>query len=269
MPDSSTMPAIGQGSWFLGDDPDRRDSEIAALRAGIEAGMQVVDTAEMYGDGRSEGLVGEAIAPFRSDVFLVDKVLPMNASYAGTVAACEQSLRQLGTEWIDLYLLHWPGPHPLSDTLEAFEELQQRGLIGAWGVSNFDPRELGALPAAPTVNQILYNPSRRGVEFDLLPAHRNSAPPITTMAYSPIEQGRLLEHPALQAVAHAHDASVAQVLIAWAIRHGDVIAIPKAATADHVLDNVRAGQLELTSEDISMIDGAFPPPSRAVPLEIL
>src|SRR5699024_8306596 len=158
------LPAIGQGTWYMGDDPDRRGEEIAALRAGIEAGSTVVDTAEMYGGGRSESLVGEAIAPVRDQVFLVDKVLPMNASRRGTVEACERSLRALGTEHIDLYLLHWPGSHPLAETLDAFEELMDRDLIGAWGVSNFDPGDLGGLSSPPVVNQVLYNPSRRSEE---------------------------------------------------------------------------------------------------------
>lgn len=263
------VPALGLGTWFIGDDPDTRDLEITALRSGIEAGMTLVDTAEMYGSGRSEDLVGEAIAPFRDEVYLVDKVLPHNASRAGTIAACEQSLQVLGTDWIDLYLLHWPGPHPVEETVEAFETLKDRGLIGEWGVSNFDADELPHFPSVPLVNQVLYNPSRRGVEFDLLPYHRGSTPPITTMAYSPIEQGRLLEHPAIEEVARRHDATPAQVLLAWAVRDGNTIAIPKSAHPDRVLENARAAELSLTQADLDEIDAAFPAPTREQPLEML
>lgn len=265
----ASIPVLGQGTWHIGDDPGRRSEEIAAIRAGIEAGMTLVDTAEMYGSGRSENLVGEAIAPVRDEVFLVDKVLPMNASKRGTIEACQRSLDVLGTDFIDLYLLHWPGPHPEDETIEAFEELIGRGLIGAWGVSNFDADEIVALPTAPQVNQILYNPSRRGPEFDLIPAHRHSRPPITTMAYSPIEQGRLLDHPALAEVAHRHDATVAQILLAWAIRSGDVVAIPKASSVAHVEANAEAAALRLSADDLADIDRAFPAPSSPQPLEIL
>lgn len=267
--DGTTLPAVGQGTWYIGDAPRTRAEEIATLREGVELGLRLVDTAEMYGDGRSENLVGEAIAPVRDEVYLVDKVLPMNASRRGTIEACERSLRELGTDRIDLYLLHWMGSHPLSETVDAFEELIERDLIGAWGVSNVDADELGAFPSAPLVNQVLYNPSRRGLEFDLLPMQRRARPTIATMAYSPIEQGRLLGDPVLQSVAERHDASIAQVLVAWAIREGDVIAIPKASTREHVRENARALTLELTATDLAEIDAAFPAPSHAVPLEIL
>lgn len=265
--DGQLVCAVGQGTWYLGDDPGARSEEIAALRAGIEAGLTLVDTAEMYGGGRSEDLVGEAIGPVRKQVYLVDKVLPSNASRRGTVQACERSLQALGTEWIDLYLLHWPGPHPEAETIAAFEELIERGLIRAWGVSNFDPGDLAGLPGTPLVNQVLYNPSRRGVEVDLLPAHRSAG--ITTMAYSPIEQGRLLDDPALGSVARARGVSVAQVLIAWAVREGGAIAIPKASSAAHAEENAAALQLRLDPQDLAAIDAAFPAPSGPVPLEIL
>ncbi len=265
----TVLPVLGQGTWHIGDDPGRRAEEIATIRAGIERGMTLVDTAEMYGSGRSENLVGEAIAPVREEVFLVDKVLPMNASKRGTIEACQRSLEILGTDFIDLYLLHWPGPHPEEETIEAFEELIDRGLIGAWGVSNFDTDEIAALPARPQVNQILYNPSRRGPEFDLFGVHRRSKPPITTMAYSPIEQGRLLDHSALAEVAGRHEATVAQILLAWAIRSGEVIAIPKASSVAHVHANAEAGDLRLSAEDLADIDAAFPAPASPQPLEIL
>jgi len=267
--DGTVLPAIGQGTWFLGDDPTTRDREIATLREGVELGLSLVDTAEMYGGGRSERLVGEAIRPFRDRVFLVDKVLPMNASRRGAVEACERSLRILGTDRIDLYLLHWAGPHPVEETVDAFEELRERDLIGAWGISNFDAFELGDFPAAPLVNQVLYNPSRRGIEVDLLPAQRAWTPRIATMAYSPIEQGRLLGDPALERIAERHGASQTQVLLAWAIREGDVIAIPRSSRPEHVRENAAALQLRLSPEDLADIDDAFPRPRRKVPLEML
>ena len=259
--------AVGQGTWYLGDDREAREEEVAALRAGIEAGMRLVDTAEMYGGGRSERLVGEAVAPVRDQVYLVDKVLPANASATGTIEACERSLRALGTDWIDLYLLHWPGPHPVAETVAALESLVQRGWIRSWGVSNFDPADLAGLPAVPLVNQVLYNPSRRGVEVDLLPAHREAG--ITTMAYSPIEQGRLLADPTLAAVAERNQVSVAQVLIAWAVREPGTIAIPKASSVAHAQQNAAALEVRLTAEDLAEIDAAFPAPDRPVPLEML
>lgn len=268
--DGQVVSAVGQGTWYLGDDREARQEEVAALRAGIEAGMRLVDTAEMYGGGRSERLVGEAVAPVRESVYLVDKVLPANASASGTIVACERSLRALGTDWIDLYLLHWPGPHPLAETVAAFESLVQRGWIRAWGVSNFDPADLAdlaELPAVPLVNQVLYNPSRRGVEVDLLPAHREAG--ITTMAYSPIEQGRLLHDPALVAVAERHRVSVAQVLIAWAVRGPGMIAIPKASSVAHARQNAAALSVHLEETDLAAIDAAFPAPPGPVPLEML
>lgn len=259
--------AVGQGTWYLADDREAREEEVAALRAGIEAGMRLVDTAEMYGGGRSERLVGEAVAPVRDQVYLVDKVLPANASATGTIEACERSLRALGTDWIDLYLLHWPGPHPVAETVAALESLVQRGWIRSWGVSNFDPGDLAGLPAVPLVNQVLYNPSRRGVEVDLLPAHREAG--ITTMAYSPIEQGRLLADPTLATVAERNQVSVAQVLIAWAVREPGTIAIPKASSVAHAQQNAAALEVRLTAEDLAEIDAAFPAPDRPVPLEML
>lgn len=265
--DGTTLPALGQGTWHVGDDTGGRAREIDTLRRGIELGMTLIDTAEMYGRGRSERLVGEAVRDCRERVFLVDKVLPANASRRGTREACERSLAALGTDRIDLYLLHWPGPHPVSETVAAFEELVGEGLIGRWGVSNVDADELAEYPATPLVNQVLYNPSRRGPEFDLLPAQRRAG--VATMAYSPIEQGRLLRDPALSEVAARHDASPAQVLLAWAIRDGDVIAIPKASRPEHVEANAAAAGLRLSADDLARIDAAFPPPTTKVPLELL
>lgn len=265
--DGTPLPALGQGTWHVGDDTGRRAREIDTLRRGIELGMTLIDTAEMYGRGRSERLVGEAVRDCRERVFLVDKVLPANASRRGTREACERSLAALGTDRIDLYLLHWPGSHPVSETVAAFEELVGEGLIGRWGVSNVDADELAEYPATPLVNQVLYNPSRRGPEFDLLPAQRRAG--VATMAYSPIEQGRLLRDPALSEVAARHDASPAQVLLAWAIRDGDVIAIPKASRPEHVEANAAAAGLRLSADDLARIDAAFPPPTTKVPLELL
>src|SRR5699024_2266750 len=267
--DGSRVPALGEGTWHIGNDPDARPKEIAALRAGIDAGMTRIDTAEMYGDGASESVVGEAIAPGREQVDPVAKVLPHDAPPSGTTSACEESLEVLGTDWVDLYLLHWPGPHPIEETIEAFESLKDRGLIGAWGVSNFDPYDLAALPAAPVVNQVLYNPSRRGIEFDLLPMQRAYTPPIPAMAYSPIEQGRLLDHALLRSIAEHHGASVAQVLLAWAIRSGDVIAIPKSADPARAVENAASASIALTAEDLAAIDAVFPAPTTAMPLEVL
>lgn len=266
-PDGRSVPPVGQGTWYVGDDADRRDEEIAAIRAGLDLGMTVVDTAEMYGSGRSERLVGEAIRGRRDEVFLVDKVLPSSASRRGTVEACERSLAALGTDRIDLYLLHWPGSHPLAATVDAFDELVERDLIGAWGVSNFDAAELGEVPVACQTDQVLYNPGRRGPEFDLFPAMRARSMP--AMAYSPVEQGRLLGDPVLEAIAERHDATAAQVALAWAIRSGDVLAIPKASRVAHVEQNADAASLRLSDADLAEIDAAFPPPTRPEPLEIL
>lgn len=263
----TVVPAIGQGTWYLGDDASARTEEIATLRRGIELGMTLVDTAEMYGNGRSERLVGEAIAPMRDEVFLVDKVLPSHASAHGTIAACQRSLRALGTDRIDLYLLHWPGSYPLEETVGAFHTLIQRGLIRSWGVSNFDPADLAGLAERPAVNQILYNPYRRGVEFDLLPAMRQRG--ILAMAYSPVEQGRLLRDQALAGIAAARGVSIAQVLLAWAIRSGDAIAIPKASSLEHVEENAAAASLVLAEDELALIDAAYPGPRGPVPLQML
>lgn len=272
LPGGARVPALGQGTWFMGEDRARRADEVAALRLGLDLGMTLVDTAEMYADGRAEEVVGEAIAGRRDEVFLVSKVLPSNASRRGTVAACERSLKRLRTERIDLYLLHWRGAHPFAETIAAFETLQRDGKIGAWGVSNLDPSDLRELVAvsggeALATNQVLYNPGRRGIEFELLPWCRARGVPV--MAYSPIEQGRLLGHPAIGAIARAHGATPAQVLLAWAMRDGGVIAIPKSSNPAHVRDNRGAAGLALTDADLAAIDRAFPPPRKAGPLEML
>jgi diketogulonate reductase-like aldo/keto reductase len=272
LPGGETAPALGQGTWNMGDDPARRADEIAALRLGLDLGMTLIDTAEMYGDGRSEQLVGEAIEGRRDEVFLVSKVLPTNSSKRGTIRACERSLERLGTDRIDLYLLHWRGRPQLAETLSGFEELQRMGKIRFWGVSNFDINDMDELFADArgrgcATNQLLYNLTRRGIEYDLLPWSRERGMPI--MAYSPVEQGRLLGEPALEAVARRHGATPAQVALAWLLRRDGVVAIPKASRADHVRDNRAALDLELSTEDIAELDRAFPPPARPVPLEML
>jgi diketogulonate reductase-like aldo/keto reductase len=272
LPGGERVPVLGQGTWNMAEDRRRRADEIAALRLGLDLGMTLVDTAEMYGDGAAEALVGEAIAGRRDEVFLVSKVLPTNASRRGTIAACERSLKRLGTDRIDLYLLHWRGSHPLAETLAAFEALQRDGKIRHWGVSNLDPadmRELVALAGGDQVatDQVLYNPGRRGIEFDLLPWCRARGVPI--MAYSPVEQGRLLGHAEIARVAARHGATAAQVTLAWVLREDGVIAIPKAGDPRHVRENLGALDLALTAEDLAAMDRAFPPPRRARPLEML
>lgn len=270
MPSGETMPALGMGTWMMAEDPRRRADEIAALRAGLDLGLGLVDTAEMYGGGTSETLVGEAIAGRRDEVFLVSKVLPSNASTAGTVRACEASLRRLGTGYLDLYLLHWRGGVPFAQTLDGFAALVESGKIRHWGVSNLDladMRELTALPGFCQTNQILYNLTRRGPEHDLLPWHASTGIPV--MAYSPVEQGRLLDSPALASVARRHDATPAQVALAWVLRLPHVSAIPKAGTVAHVRENALAHELRLTADDLTELDHAFPPPDGPTPLAML
>ena len=268
----AVLPNLGLGTWRMGENQAARREEVAALKLGIDLGMRLIDTAEMYADGGAERVVAEAIAGVRDRVFLVSKVLPQNASYAGTSAACERSLKRLRVERIDLYLLHWPGEHPLEDTLRALTRLVEQGKIGHFGLSNFDIDELASAErldggSRVGVNQVLYNVERRGIERRLIPwcASRN----VAVMAYSPLEQGRLRPHDALRRVAARHDASPAQIALAWTLRHDNVVAIPKASRLSHVRDNVKAADIVLTEEDLADIDGAFPPPRRDVPLETL
>ena len=273
LPFGDRIPALGLGTWHMGEDPDRRETELAALERGLDLGLGLVDTAEMYGDGAAEELVGDAIAGRRDDVFVVTKVLPTNATHARTIAACERSLRRLGTDYIDLYLLHWRGLTRLEETVEAFHELVEAGKILNWGVSNFDVADMEELFRVPPegphaqVDQVLYNLARRGIELDLLPwcrAHR-----IPIMAYSPIEQGRLVGHPALRRIADRHGATPAQVALAWVFRQDGVGAIPKAGTPAHVDENRAALDLRLELQDLAELDAAFPPPAEPRPLEML
>lgn len=265
------LPILGQGTWNMGEDPSARAAEVAALRLGLDLGMTLIDTAEMYANGGAEQVVGEAIQGRRDEVFLVSKVLPQNASVRGTVAACEASLRRLQTDRIDLYLLHWRGNYPLRETLQAFATLAQQGKIRYWGVSNFDVddmEELVALPGGNEVasNQVLYNLTRRGIEWSLLPwCHQRG---ISVMAYTPIEQGRLLSHRALGEVAKRHSATPAQIALAWVLKAG-TIAIPRARSQVHVRDNRAALDLTLTEQDVADLERAFPPPKSKRSLEML
>lgn len=272
LPNGVEVPVLGQGTWHMAEAADRRADEIAALRAGLELGLTLIDTAEMYADGAAETLVGEAIAGCRDDVFLVGKVLPENATARGTIAACERSLRRLGTDHLDLYLLHWRGGVPLVETLAAFVTLTIAGKIRSWGVSNFDVddmTELGRIAGAASIqtNQVLYNLTRRGIEFDLMPQARARRLPI--MAYSPIEQGRVLDHPALARIADRHDATPAQIALAWVLQHDNVLAVAKAGTVAHVRENHGALAIQLTKVDRAELDAAFPPPAERTPLETL
>jgi diketogulonate reductase-like aldo/keto reductase len=272
LPSGEAVPVLGQGTWGLGESAARRQQEIDALRTGLEAGMKLIDTAEMYGDGASEELVGAAIAGLRSQAFLVSKVYPHHASRAGAVAACEQSLRRLGTDHLDLYLLHWRGNVPLAETLAAFEALQQAGKIRHWGVSNFDTADMVELAGLHggdqvQVNQVLYNLGRRGIEFDLLPwcARRG----IAVMAYSPLEQARLLGDPELDRLARQYAATPAQVALAWVLRQDGVIAVPKAASAAHAAQNRGALDIALGAADLAALDRVFAPPAFKQPLEMI
>jgi diketogulonate reductase-like aldo/keto reductase len=270
-PNGDEIPVLGQGTWEMGENPADRPAELRALRLGLELGMTLIDTAEMYGDGGSEELVGEAIAGRRDEVFLVSKLLPSNASRRGTIEACERSLERLQTDRLDLYLLHWRGRLPLDETIEAFGELIEAGKIRGWGVSNFDAVDLAEVltiagGAAVQTDQVLYNLAHRGIEFDLLPWCRDWGMPV--MAYSPIDRGSLVSNDALAAIAERHSATPAQVALSWVLRRDDVCAIPKAALREHVHENRGALDLQLDSADLKLIDEAFPPPTKPQPLEI-
>ena len=272
LPSGELIPVLGMGTWFMGEDPERRAEEIAALHVGLDLGVRAIDTAEMYGDGAAERLVGEAMKDRRPDVFLVTKVLPHNATARGTIAACDGSLRRLKTEYIDLYLLHWRGTTPLEETVQAMEKLVRDRKTRYWGVSNFDVDDMEELinvtgGDACAANQVLYNLAHRGAEWDLLPWCQRAG--IAVMAYSPIEQGRLLGHPTLQRVAARHDVTPAQVALKWVLRSGEVMAIPRASKTAHVRENRAALDLELTDEDLADLDRAFPPPDSKRPLEMI
>lgn len=256
----------------MGENPSQRQAEIRALQHGLNVGISLIDTAEMYGEGGAEEVIAEAIAPHRSEVFLVSKVYPHNASSKKAIAACERSLQRLKTNYLDLYLLHWRGSIPLSETLEAFQTLQQSGKIRSYGVSNFDRHDMAEASEikggeAIVTNQVLYNLMRRGAEWDLLPWCRQRSMPI--MAYSPIEQGRLLQNRMLQKIAQQRNVTAAQVAIAWLLHQEGIIVIPKSSRIEHIDQNRAALDLKLSSEELMALDTAFPAPTQAVPLEML
>jgi diketogulonate reductase-like aldo/keto reductase len=270
LPSGERIPALGQGTWGLAENAGERDEELRALRLGLDLGLTLIDTAEMYADGAAEELVADAIEGRRDEVFLVTKVVPAHASRHGTIEACERSLKRLRTDRIDMYLLHWRGQLPLEGTVEAFSELRQRGEIRHWGVSNFDALDLAELltVAAGDVetDQVLYNLSHREAEAVVLPWCRDQGIPL--MAYSPVDRGALVDDDVVVAIAEKHDATPAQVALAWVLRHDDVCAIPKAAIHEHVRENAGALELRLDGEDMKLLDDEFPAPQEPMPLEI-
>jgi len=275
LPSGRKIPILGQGTWRMAENPAKRKAEIAALQLGLDLGISLIDTAEMYGEGAAEELIGEAIAGRRAEVFLVSKVYPHNATRQGAIQACERSLRRLQTDYLDCYLLHWRGSVPLSETIEAFQTLQAGGKILDYGVSNFDVddmEEAFALPGGEEVvtDQVLYNLEHRGIEWDLLPWCQERGVPI--MAYSPVghsgtEKKELLENRTVKLIAKRHGATPAQVALAWLLQR-DVVAIPKASSPDHVRENRGALELKLTKQDFIDLDEPFPPPQGKVPLEM-
>jgi diketogulonate reductase-like aldo/keto reductase len=274
--DGKTVSRLGLGTWRMGERRGERKAEVAAVRLGIESGMTLVDTAEMYGEGGAEEMLAEAAtgpaAGLRDRIYLVSKVYPHNASRKGAIAACERSLQRLATDRIDLYLLHWRGSHPLADTVAAFEQLRREGKIGAWGVSNFDADDMAELAELAeggncAANQVLYHPGGRGIEWDVLPDAARTGTAV--MAYSPLGQGRVLADATLAGIARKHAVTPAAVSLAFVMRHPHVLAIPKATRLEHVRENMAAADLVLDAEDLAAIDKAFPPPRRKQPLAIL
>ncbi len=275
LPSGTSMPRFGIGTWRMGEHSSAAQAEIAVIKAAIERGVTLIDTAEMYGDGGAESVIGRAIADMldtREKLFIVSKVYPHNASRKGAVAACERSLKRLGTDYLDCYLLHWPGEHPIAETVDAFETLKAQGKIRAWGVSNFDVDDMQELVSVPNgknvvTNQVLYNLSRRGVEFSLLPWQREQG--ISTMAYSPIKQAQLLTSAKLKAIASDIGATPAQLAIAWLLTQPDVIVIPKTTHIPRLEENLGALDLKLDAATLAALDAAFPPPSKRTPLAML
>ena len=272
LPNDVSVPALGLGTWRMGESPASHPRDVAAVRRAFELGYRLIDTAEMYGDGGAERVVGEALKGAvdagvlrREDVFLVTKVMPGNASRKGTIAACERSVQRLGVDYVDLFLLHWRGPRPLEETVAAFESLSERGLVRSWGVSNFnvaDLDELWRLPAGShcVANQVYYSASERGIEFDLLPAHRQRR--LATMAYCPIDQGALASDATFAEIGQRHGVTAAQAALAWVLRQPDVVAIPKAGREQHLRDNLAAAQLTLSERDLAAVDARYAPPAR-------
>lgn len=278
LPDGTAVPAIGQGTWFLGERASAAEQEKQALTAGIGAGMTLIDTAEMYGSGKAETLIGKTIADKkREELFIVSKVYPHNAGRKNIFKSCMASMNRMGVDYLDLYLLHWRGGIPLAETVACMEQLKKEGKIRRWGVSNFDTDDMEELWSVPNgkncaVNQVLYHVASRGIEYDLLPWMREHHVPL--MAYCPLAQGGdlkrgLYEHPVLKQIAANHQASVTQILLAFVLRDGDVIAIPRTGKADHALENAAADAVVLTAEELALIDQAFPAPTRKVWLEMV
>lgn len=277
LPDGTELPCVGQGTWKMGEDPRMQEKEVKALQLGIELGMKVIDTAEMYADGSSERVVGEAIKGCREEIFLISKVYPHNAGLDSIEKACENSLKRLGTDYLDLYLLHWRGYVPLEETIQGMEKLRKEGKIKRWGVSNFDTIDMEELWNTPNgkncmINQVLYHLGSRGIDYDLVPWHKEHQLPI--MAYSPLAQGgslrrQLLTDPTIQEIAEKYDAQPLQIALAWTIRSNQVLAIPKAVQAEHVWANAQAATIELTNEDLDKLDQVFPKPTRKMPLDII
>jgi diketogulonate reductase-like aldo/keto reductase len=272
LPSGERVPALGQGAWRMGENQAARAEEIATLRLGLDLGLTLIDTAEMYGEGRAEELIGEVIEGRREEVFLTSKVYPHNASREGAVAACERSLKRLRTDYIDLYLLHWRGRVPLTETMEGFMGLHQAGKIRYYGVSNFDRADMQELWSVPggsgiAANQLLYNLTRRGIEHGLVPWLREQQVPI--MAYSPIEQARLIRNPTLVDFAQANGMTPAQAALAWLLSHEDVIAIPKTSRRERLKENVGALDHHLTAAQLEELDRLFPAPTRPDRLEML
>ncbi|MBI1853966.1 MAG: aldo/keto reductase [Planctomycetes bacterium] len=264
------MPVLGLGTWKMGEDPRRRRDEVAALRLGLDLGMTLIDTAELYSKGESEKVVAEAMVGRRDEVFLVTKVMPENASFEGTLRACDRSLARLKTDRIDLYLLHWKGRHPIEETLRAFGSLRESGKIRHFGVSNFDVADMTALERVPggrdvASNQVLYHVDSRGIERRLVPWCRSRG--VVVMAYSPLAEGKLRPSAALKKVAVRHDVSPYAVAIAWTIREDGIVTIPKAGSVEHVRDNAAAATLRLTPTDVAELDAAHPTPDQDVPLD--
>jgi diketogulonate reductase-like aldo/keto reductase len=272
LPDGERVPSLGMGTWRMGERKANAARELAALAVGLDLGMRLIDTAEMYGDGGAEKIVGDAIVGRRDEVFVVSKVYPHNAGRKSAIAACERSLKRLRTERLDLYLLHWPGRIPLAETVAAFELLRADGKIARWGVSNFDTEAMRALAALPdgercATNQVLYHLGERGVEWDLLPWMRERRMPV--MAYCPLGEGALLRNRRLGAIAGGIGATPAQVALAWLLRAPDVIAIPESTNVDHVRANRAAADLALDAATLAALDAAFPPPAKATPLAVV
>ncbi len=272
LPSGQLIPTLGMGTWRMGENDQHRQDEVAALRRGMALGLSLIDTAEMYGEGGAEEVVSEAISGHRPEVFLVSKVYPHNASRKGVIAACDHTLSRLNTDYLDLYLLHWRGSFPLAETISAFQDLRQAGKIRDYGVSNFDTDDMEEAASVPggelvATNQILYNLSRRGVELDLLPWCRQRDLPV--MAYSPIEQGRLLNNAVLHQIAKEKDVTAAMVAIAWLLHQKNIVVIPKASRIEHVEQNYATLKLSLSAEDITRLETAFPAPVKPIPLQML